>query len=462
MSLGRREFMKYLGAAPALAHGLGAGCLSQRAAAADSSGYKALVCVFLYGGLDNNDFLLPADNEYSSFQRIRQSMLNDQGAARARESLLTLNPQNGTADGSRWALPPEMPVSKGLFDSGNAALVSNVGPLLEPVTRQQFIDETVPLPPRLFSHNDQQATWQASAPEGAQYGWGGLFADTFLNAGGSDGALAFTTINTSEVGPFLTGRRAFPYAVNTGGASRIWLLGDDKGDTGEDSFEQRLRRHISGANYSGNHVVRGDMAAAFSSALDANALYNQARSASPPITTAFPESWLSSQLRAVANTIAIRQELGVARQVFFVGIGGFDTHSDQAFELPRLLGELDASVGAFFQTTQELGVADDVTLFTASEFGRTLAVNGDGTDHGWGAHHMVVGGSVRGGNMFGTPPPPVLDNPQDAGAGASIPQFSVEQFAEPLGQWFGLSDDEIATALPAVRNFDRGALPLFA
>lgn len=461
MSFSRREFVKYLSATPVLGTGLGATCFSRPAMSADASGYKALVCIFLYGGLDNNDFLLPYDNEYSSFQRIRQSMLAEQGASRALESLLPLNPSTGTADGSRWALPPEMPISKSLFDSGNAALVSNVGPLIEPITRQQFLDETAPLPPRLFSHNDQQATWQASAPEGAQYGWGGLFADAFLRGGPTDEALAFTTINTSEVGPFLTGRRAYPYSVNTGGASRIWILGGANEDNGGDSFQQRLRRHMSGANYGGTHVIRRDMAAGFASALDTNSRYNQARSASTPLNTQFPEGWLSAQLRAVANTIEIRQQLGVSRQVFFVGFGGFDTHSAQATDLPRLLAEIDSSVGAFYSATEELGVADEVTLFTASDFGRTLAVNGDGTDHGWGGHHLVVGGAVQGQQLFGAPPPPVLDNPLDAGAGASIPQFSVEQFAEPLGQWFGLNEDELLNALPALSNFDRGALPLF-
>lgn len=463
MSLSRRQLLRYLSTAPLLGSGLGAACMSRRALAADSSGYKALVCVFFFGGMDNNDVLIPADSQYDDYAGIRQSLLEEQGEARAKESLLVLNPDNGTADGSSWGLPPEMPSVKSLFDDGNAAIVSNVGPLIEPLNRDQFLAGSVVTPARLFSHNDQQATWQASAPEGAQFGWGGLFADAFLSGGANESALSFTTISATDVGPFLTGDRAFPYRVNAGGASRIFLLGEANDEaTGDETTQQRLLRHLRGENYTGNHVIRGDMAAAFSSALDTNALYNQARAGAMPLNTAFPPGPLAEQLRAVAETIAVRQELGVSRQVFFVGIGGFDTHSEQAITLPALLGSIDSSVQAFFDATVEMGVANDVTLFTASDFGRTLAVNGDGTDHGWGAHHLMVGGAVRGRQLLGTPPPPILENPMDAGAGASIPQYSVEQFAEPLGQWFGLNESELLAALPALPNFDRGVLPVFS
>lgn len=458
----RRQFLRHLSALPLIGSGASAGCLSTRAQAADASGYRALVCVFLFGGMDNNDVLIPADNAYSDFERIRQSMLAEQGPARARESLLVLEPRNGTSDGSRWALPPEMPAMKALFDAGSASVIGNIGPLIEPVNRQQFIDQSARLPPRLFSHNDQQATWQASAPEGAQFGWGGLFADSFIGGGASAEARAFTTITATDVGPFLTGRRAFPYRVNEGGASRVYLLNDTTSlVSGDDSIEQRLLRHLRGDAYSGRHIIRGDMAQAFASALETNASYNDAFTSSFPIATAFPEDFLGSQLRAVADTIAIRQQLGVSRQVFFVGIGGFDTHSAQAIDLPALLATLDRNINAFFNATVELGVADDVTLFTASDFGRTLAVNGDGTDHGWGGHQFVVGGSVAGGQLLGTPPPPTLDNPMDAGAGASIPQFSVEQLADPLGRWLGLSSEEVSAALPATVNFERDALTIF-
>lgn len=461
MGMNRRRFLGSAAAASWLAL-TSTSTLPIRARAADLGGYRALVCLFLFGGLDNNDFLLPADSAYDDFARIRQTLLAEQGEARARESLLPLASLGATADGSRWALPPEMPGIKSLFDEGRAAIVANVGPLAEPITRQQFLDDTARLPPRLFSHNDQQATWQASAPEGAQFGWGGLFADAFLGAGASRDALAFTTISATEVGPFLTGAQAFPYRVTPSGASRIYLLGEtERALDGDDGFEQRLLRHFRAEHYRGSHVVRRDMAKAFASALDTNARYNDALRAGLGVRTHFPQTGLGSQLRAVADTIAVRGALGVERQLFFAGIGGFDTHSAQARDLPLLLADVDAAVTAFYRATEELGVSEEVTLFSASEFGRTLAVNGDGTDHGWGGHHLVLGGSVAGGRLFGTPPPPLMDNPFDAGAGAAIPQYSVEQFAAPMGRWMGLSDDELNAALPALANFDRDVLPLF-
>ena len=232
---------------------------------------------------------------------------------------------------------------------------------------------------------------------------------------------------------------------------------DDEGD-----FGRRLRAHISGQNYRGDNLLVRDMANAFASALTTNDTYNAARRGAAPLGTAFPASPLGAQLRAVAETIALRQVLGVSRQIFFVGIGGFDTHSAQAQTLPGLLGEIDASVAAFSTAMRELGAQREVTLFTASDFGRTLAVNGDGTDHGWGAHHIVSGGAVHGQQIIGQAPPPTFDHPLDAGGGRLIPGLSVEQYAEPLGRWFGLSQDELDAALPALANFDRGQVNLFA
>ncbi|MEO1323872.1 MAG: DUF1501 domain-containing protein, partial [Pseudomonadota bacterium] len=175
-----------------------------------------------------------------------------------------------------------------------------------------------------------------------------------------------------------------------------------------------------------------------------------------PFNTAFPGNFLGQQLQAVANTIAIRNSLLVTRQVFFVAIGGFDTHSNQVNDLPGLQSEIDGGVVAFYQAMQELGLGSDVTLFTASDFGRTLAINGDGTDHGWGSHHFVIGDAVQGGQIYGDMPPYEIGHDQDAGNGRLIPTTSVEQFAEPLGRWFGLNNSEIAAALPNLSNFAAG------
>ena len=208
--LNRRLFLKTAGATAITSASVMGRPISFNAHAANTSGYKALVCVFLLGGLDNHDVLLPYDQaSYTSFAAARQSLLNRQGSARQRTSLLQIAPtEAGILGGRQVALPPEMPQMKALFDQGRAAIVANVGPLIEPTTRTTFESGAARVPPRLFSHNDQQATWQASAPEGAQFGWGGLFADAVLGSGANTGSPEFTTIASTEVGPFLTGRTA--------------------------------------------------------------------------------------------------------------------------------------------------------------------------------------------------------------------------------------------------------------
>ena len=203
----------------------------------------------------------------------------------------------------------------------------------------------------------------------------------------------------------------------------------------------------------GTNLLVSDMAAAARSAFDANVLYNNLSADAPPLITAFPQNFLGRQLADVARTIAIRDELHVNRQIFFVGLGGFDTHDSQAQSLPESHAEIDSAVSSFFRATQDLGLEQDVTLFTASDFGRTLSENGDGTDHGWGAHHFVVGGAVQGRQILGDVPVADFDHEFDSGRGRLIPSTSVEQYAAPLGRWFGMSDAEVLVALPNRANF---------
>jgi len=333
--------------------------------------------------------------------------------------------------------------------------VANVGPLIRPMNAEEFSDRNNPRPPRLFSHNDQTATWQASQPEGARFGWGGRFADAVLDSGANN-APEFTTITSLGNELFLTGDRASPYQVSLSGVAELDLLeelGDFAGGAAGD-VEPALRRHFRASGYSGSSLLGRDVAAALRGALDSNALFNDARESLQPLATPFGNDRLSRQLQAIAETIAIRGQLGVGRQVFFAATGGFDTHSNQSNSLAGRQADISAAVSSFRAAMKELGVEDSVTLFTASDFGRTLAINGDGTDHGWGAHHFIVGPAVAGRRIYGDPPPPVFGHLQDAGSGRLIPTISVEQFAEPLGRWFGLTASEVETALPNLRNFN--------
>lgn len=430
--------------------------------AANTSGYKALVCVFLLGGLDGHDVLLPYDSaSYDAFANIRQALIATQGANRQRANLKPLVPRTDTVLASRQiALPPEMPNVKSLFDRGDAAIISNVGPLIEPVTRTTFQSSGAKLPPRLFSHNDQQATWQASAPEGAQFGWGGLFADAVLAAGANASRQEFTTITSGEFGPLLSGRLSSPYTFSTDGPAELFLLADLKQtdlDPERRDLLEAIRQTLGSPTLDGAHILERDMVRAIDGGLRTNDLFNSARSRAASFNASFTGP-LGAQLRAVAETISLRSELFASRQIFFVGVGGLDTHSAQATTLPALLAQIDAGIGAFHAAMGELGLENDVTLFTASDFGRSLVVNGNGTDHGWGGHQFAVGGAVNGGNIYGSLPPPAVGHQADTGNGRIIPSVSVEEYAAKLGSWFGLSEGELNASLPNLGNFSRSGL----
>lgn len=463
----RRSFLTGASAmSAATLAGLGSSLAAFQASAAETSGYKAIVCLFFLGGIDGHDTVFPYDQaSYNRYAEIRASLLGQYdnmqgGSTRARDRLLPLAPSNAAQFGGRqFALPEELSGIKGLFDAGNAAIVGNVGPLIQPLSRQQFEADTAPQPKRLFSHNDQQSTWMSSAPEGAQYGWGGRFADAALAAGANAGSSDFSTITSLGNELFLTGANARPYQIGLDGAPEIDALsyfdyGNNRNDP--DSIYHKLRDHFEAMDFESANLIDRDVANAMRTALSTNETFNEAFASVQPFSTAFPEHFLGQQLRAVANTISIRDALLINRQVFFVAIGGFDTHSNQVNDLPNLQREIDSGVVAFYQAMQEIGLSNDVTLFTASDFGRTLAINGDGTDHGWGNHHFVIGDAVQGGQIYGDIPPYDFEHDQDAGSGRLIPTTSVEQFAEPLGRWFGLSDAELNAALPNLGNFSAG------
>jgi len=471
MTLTRRALLKSaaaLGAGGAFSMGAGGVLPGFGAAhAADTSGYKAVVCLFMLGGVDNNDILFPYDPaSYDTYAGIRSSMLGSFAgeASRERGNLLPLSPDNAGDFGARqFALAPELSNLHAMFQSGRAAIASNVGPLIEPVTREDVENEAANLPAGLFSHNDQQSQWASGAPEGARNGWGGRMADQIL-ASGSGQTPDFTALSTLGNEVFLTGEVTQPYLVGLDGARSLDVLdfygGNPFAQDGNPS-NVALRAHFENTMNRPDSLIGRDMAAAISGALSKNESFHAALETGQPLQTEFPPGFLAAQLRAIARTISIRDSLLMNRQVFYAAIGGFDTHSAQAQDLPRLLTEIDQAVGAFYSALEEIGVANDVTLFTASEFGRTLAINGDGTDHGWGGVQFVVGGGVRGGRIYGDVPEFVLGHDLDVGSGRLLPTMSVEQFAAPIGRWFGLNESELVRALPALPNFETGSVPDF-
>jgi len=463
----RRSFIKGLGGAGALSFLGGTSILSAigtNAFAADVSGYKAIVCLFMHGGQDCHDTVLPYDQvSYDTYIQLRSGILSEYeakqgGSNRTLARLLALNPNNAANFGGRqFALPDELGPIKTLFDAGNAAILGNVGPLVEPLSRTDFNNGIKSAPKQLFSHNDQQSTWMSNAPEGAILGWGGKFADAALASGANQNE-SFTAVSTDGINVFLSGQDVQQYNLNTDGPPQVNGLknfGSALLGTGANSAlaKQLLENHYRSIGLSSSNLIKRDLSAISDRAFTLNETFANALANAPNLLTQFPNTNTGQQLMSIASTINIRNSLGVGRQVFFVGMGGFDTHDDQATALPNQQKRYADAIGAFYQATVEMGIENNVTLFTASDFGRALLENGNGTDHGWGGHHFIVGGAVNGNNIYGNLPEYIIGHEQDAGNGRLIPQISVEQYAATLGKWFGLTDVELASALPNLANF---------
>lgn len=457
----RRTFLRGISASAA-----GASLMSALgpigAQAANVGGYKAIVCLFLKGGVDGHDLLLPYDQaSYNRYADIRRTFMDaDSGLAdgpqRSRSALLELSPLNAASFGSRsFALPPSLGGIHSLFSAGRASIMANVGPLRTPINATQYRENPGLRPKKLFSHNDQQSTWMALETEGVRFGWGGRFADAaVVSNANAQPAFSAMTFTGNEV--FLSGEFVSQYKASAKGAEDFREIVSRRfrnAAQGDPAVEAALVEHYSRSADAPSNLFARDVASVAQRAYTANAAFEDAIETTPDFATTFPNSGLGGQLGAVARTIAARGSLGASRQVFMVAKGGYDTHGSQATSLPGLHADVDASVTAFFAALQEIGVENDVLLFTASDFGRTLTLNGSGTDHGWGNHHLIVGGSIDGGKIFGEVPPYDLDHEYDTGRGRIIPTTSVEQFAAPMGRWFGLSESELATALPNLSAF---------
>jgi uncharacterized protein (DUF1501 family) len=437
------------------------------ALAANTSGYRAIVCVFLFGGMDCHDTVLPYDTpSFDAHANIRRTLMNEYnglagGSSRTQGRLLALNPSNAAALGGRqFALPEALAPLHALFNQGSAAIIGNVGPLIEPLDRTTYQQRLARAPQRLFSHNDQQATWMVSSPRESRFGWGGRLADMAI-ASGANARASFTAISVAGNVNFLVGQTASSFSIGSNGPAEINVI-DRTSLYGSPTLPARISDTVQDAAGRRRNLLERDIASVHRASIALNRDLEAALASQAPLTTIFPAgNGLASQLQTVARMIAARSTLGLSRQIFFVSTGGYDTHSSQAQSLTGLHTTLSTGIRAFYDATVELGVQNDVALFTASDFGRTLAVNGDGTDHGWGAHHFVVGGSVNGNRILGAMPPAAINHSQDSGNGRLIPVVSVEQLAGSLGQWFGLTSSELQSALPNIVNFQSPTIDLF-
>jgi len=414
----------------------------------DVPDYRALVCLFLAGGNDANNLIIPNDTAgYATYAAGRTTL------ALPQTGLLGITPK--TTDGRAWALHPSTTALKTLFDSGKLALMANVGTLVVPTTKAQYNARSVPLPSQLFSHNDQQVEWQSSiADKASATGWGGRLAD-LTNAFNGNNSISMS-ISLNGQNSFQIGKNVAQYSVGTNGA--IALSGSSSSTTNFQGIRTKAQNDIFAG--SSNNLFEAAFAGMTSNSIADSALLSSVVSGTAPFTTVFPNSNLGQQLRMIARLIAARNTLGLKRQIFFARIGGWDLHDNQVIAgntttgaHANLLADVGNSLKAFYDATVELAVADKVTAFTASDFGRTLRSNGDGSDHGWGSHHLVVGGAVKGGDIYGKMQDLTVNGPDDTGSGRWIPTTSVDEYSATLASWFGVSNTDLATVLPNIGRF---------
>jgi uncharacterized protein (DUF1501 family) len=417
------------------------------ALAADSvpADYKALVCLFLYGGNDSNNMLIPTDNANYQLYATDRSVL-----ALAQAGLLPISPKT-YSDGRTWGLHPSMVEAQQLFANGNLALLANTGTLVQPVTLAQFKAGTVALPPQLFSHADQQVQWQSSIPDQPFVtGWGGRVAD-MVNALNTNPKISMS-VTVAGQNSFQVGKAVTQFSVGANGAALL------NGTSGSSLATSRYATEQKIFNLQEQNLFEAAFGGLTVNSIADNQFLNSILSTATPLTTVFPANGIGPQMKLIARLIGIAPQLGLTRQVFFASLGGFDLHSDQLPAHATLFADLSQGLNAFSSATAELGVQKQVTAFTASDFSRTFNTNGSnngtaGSDHGWGSHHMILGGAVAGGDIYGQVPLLELGGPEDTGRGRWIPTTSVDQYAATLATWFGVSASNMPLVLPNLGRF---------
>jgi uncharacterized protein (DUF1501 family) len=419
-----------------------ADALDRPRAAALPADYKGLVCLFLQGGNDATNLIIPSDaSGHAAYAAARSEL------AVAQSGLLPITPRK-YSDGRSYALHSAVPGLQGLFNDGKLAVLANVGTLLRPLSLADY-KAGRNTPSQLFSHSDQIFQWQSSiADKPFETGWGGRLAD-LLDAQNTNNQISMS-ISLNGINSFQRGDTVSQFAIGTGGASNL-NLGTASGAA--NSARRTALNTMFAAAHPNAH------AAAFGSAtkraLDDSALITTVLNSAASLATPFPSTQTAARLRMVARLISIAPTLGLKRQIFFVQLGGFDLHGGQVAGHGPLLAELSGAMKAFYDATVELGVANQVTTFTASDFGRTYVPNAGGTDHGWGNHQFIMGGAVQGGDIYGQMPSLVVNGPDDTGRGRWIPSTSVDEYNATLATWFGVSASNLPVVLPNIGRFAR-------
>ena len=422
-------------------------------AAAPQTDYKALVCLFLAGGNDANNLVVPTDNTtYAAYAAGRGVLALPQNTI--------LPVATSASTGQTWGLHPAMIELKNLYDRGKFAVMANVGTLSQPLTQALYNSRPDMRPMQLFSHNDQQVEWQTSVSDKpfseVATGWGGRVAD-MMNALNSNNRISMSlTLNGQNT--FQVGRNVSQYAVGTNGA--IALTGSGTGTSVNGLRTAAMNDVLAMQNANLFETAFGGIT---NGALNNSALLSTVITGASPVQNVFngvPNSSLAQQLHMVARLVNAQTQLGLKRQIFFVRIGGFDLHDNQVVlgntvsgAHTNLLRDISQSLNAFYTALTQLGAENQVTAFTSSDFGRTYNTNGDGSDHGWGSHHFMLGGAVKGGDIYGKMPNFAMGGPDDTGRGRWIPSTSVDEFAATLAKWFGVSATNIPAIFPNIGRF---------
>ncbi len=417
------------------------------ASAQTATDYKAIVCIFLNGGNDQSNTVVPYDTaSHSLYQGFRPRFAHNRWDLSPTVLVPTVVPKDRNGMERAYALSPKLTPLVPLFNAGNLGIILNVGPLVEPITKAEFQSRAKQVPPKLFSHNDQASVWQSTFPEGANPGWGGRMGDLFMSK--NVNSSVFTCINVASNAVYLSGNSAVQYQMSPGGPVGLdglsYLYGSNQASAAlKQLVTENTHTHYMEKEY-GNIGKRS---------VDATKTLNDALATGRAIREFPKDNSLADQLRMVARLISVAGTLGVKRQVFFVSLSGFDNHDGMAANHPVLMAKVGEAMAAFYAATKDLGVANNVTSFTASDFGRTLSGNDNGSDHGWGSMQFVMGGAVKGKKYYGKPPVIADGGQDDVGRGRLLPTTSVEQLAATLGAWMGMTQSELITILPNLTKF---------
>ena len=425
----------------------------------DSDGFKALVCVFLAGGNDCNSTIIPVSAaDYDRYASDRGNL------ALPKDDILEIMPKT-YSDGVDYGLHPNLSPLKTLFEKEKVAILANVGTLVAPTTREQYLNKSVEVPAQLFSHSDQSVQWQSSiSNQPFTTGWGGRVADLLDTL--NQNAQVSMSISLAGTNSFQVGTETVQYAVDTEGSFSFSGYGNnysnalnDDGTFKNNNAGKRLKAFLQVMDLEPANLMQQAFAGKVSRAYENDLLLTEALDG-VDLNTPFPESRAGDQLKMVAQLIAAHEALNQERQIFFVEVKGYDTHADQVSAHGELMTELGEALKAFYDATVEIGEEDSVTTFTSSDFGRTYTPNGGaetaGADHAWGAHQFIMGGCVKGGEIYGEFPELAVDGPDDVNGdrGRWIPTTSVDQYAATLAKWLGVTDAQMDAVFPNLYRFD--------